>query len=233
MPRLVLASAGLGMALLTLARGAGAEDAPAGPTEQQISAFLAQKPASADVSKAPESPEAPPPPPRKHGIVLESSIGAQQQLGALSHVSRLSPWFHLGFGWEPTHWLMVLGQADLSFASTSLANPPPDPRGYALWAIGGAARFGVEPFQSVGLYAQGELGISAASTDVLSTYGYKNADDIGVYFGGMVGVEWYQVSPHYALSVQGGVRDYPNLARSIGGDTAIALLGAAALRYTF
>jgi hypothetical protein len=233
MPRFFAASSISGLVLLTLAPGVRAEEEQQGPSEKQISAFLAEKPASADVSKAPESPEAPPPPPRKHGIVLESSIGAQQQLGALSHVSRLASWFHLGFGWEPTHWLMVLGQADLSFASTSLANPPPDPRGYTLWALGGAARFGIQPFQSVGFYAQGELGISSASTDVLATYGYKNADDIGLYFGGMVGAEWYQVSPHYALSVQGGVRDYPNLARSIGGDTPIALLGAAALRYTF
>ena len=228
-----VASAGLGLVLLTLASTVRAEDAPEGPTEQQISAFLAEKPASADVTKTPESPEAPPPPPRKHGVVLESSLGAQQPLGALSHVSRTSPWFHLGVGWEPTHWLMVLGQGDLSFASTSLANPPPDPRGYALWAIGGAARFGVQPFQSVGMYAQGEIGISSVSTDVLSTYGYKDADSIGAYFGGMVGVEWYQVSPHYTLAVQGGARDYPNLARSIGNDTPVALLGAATLRYTF
>lgn len=221
------------LALVGSTRHVRAEDAQQGPTEQQISAFLAEKPVTADVSKTPEAPEAPPPPPRKHGFVLESSIGAQGQLGALNHVSRTAPWFHLAFGWEPTHWFMVLGQGDLSVASTSLASPPPDPRGYALWAVGGAGRFMVAPFDSVGLYAQGEVGIASASTDVLSTYGYKKADEIGLFFGGLIGVEWYQVSPHYALALQGGVRDYPNLARSIGGDTAIALLGAASLRYTF
>jgi hypothetical protein len=225
--------ASIGLSVLAMVHGARADDAPPGPTEEQLSAFLASKPASADVSKAPEAPEAPPPPPRKHGFVLESSIGAQGQLGALNHVSRTAPWFHLAFGWEPTHWFMVLAQGDLSVSSTSLANPPPDPRGYALWALGGAGRFGVQPFESVGIYAQGEVGVSSASTDVLSTYGYKKADELGLYFGGLLGVEWYQVSPHYALALQGGVRDYPNLARSIGGDTAIALLGAAALRYTF
>ena len=225
--------AGPGLTLLCFTQAAWADEEPSGPTEQQISAFLAQKPANADVSKTPESPEAPPPPPRRHGVVLESSLGAQGQLGALNHVSHTAPWFHVGVGWEPTHWLMILGQGDISLSSTTLANPPPDPRGYALWALGGAARFGVQPFESVGFYAQGELGISAASTDVLATYGYKKADNVGVYFGGMIGAEWYQVSPHYALAAQFGVRDYPNLARSIGGDTAIALLGAAALRYTF
>ena len=91
----------------------------------------------------------------------------------------------------------------------------------------------LEPFRNVGIYAQGEVGIADATSDVLATYGYKNADSIGLYAGGLIGLEWYQVSPHYALALQGGARFYPNLARSIGGDTAVALLGAAALRYTF
>ena len=220
--------------LCTLPLEALAEDEPPpGPNEQQLSEFLAQKPASADVSKAPEAPEAPPPPPRRHGFVVESSIGAHGQLGALSHVSPTSPWFHAAFGWEPTHWFMVLAQLDLSLASTSLASPPPDPRTYAIWAFGGAGRFGIEPVRDLGLYAQGEVGMAEATTDVLATYGYKDADSLGLYAGGMIGVEWYQVSPHYALALQGGARWYSNFNRSIGGDTAIALLGGAALRYTF
>jgi hypothetical protein len=96
-----------------LPSNARGEDEPQpGPNEQQLSEFLAQKPASADVSKAPEAPEAPPPPPRRHGFVVESSIGAQGQLGSLNHVSPTSPWFHTAFGWEPTHWFMVLAQFD-------------------------------------------------------------------------------------------------------------------------
>jgi hypothetical protein len=232
LPRFVPCAA-LGLALCASPGRAHAEEPPPGPTEQQISAFLAEKPATADVSKAPEAPEAPPPPPRRHGLTLETSLGAQQQLGALSHVSRTAPWFHVALGWEITHWFMVLAQGDLSPTSTAIAPPPPDSRGYSVWAFGGAGRFGFEPFRNIGLYAQGDVGISDATTDVLATYGYKNADSIGLYAGGLIGLEWYQVSPHYALALQGGARFYPNLARSIGGDTAVALLGAAALRYTF
>jgi len=225
--------ASLVLALAGAAQQARAEEPPPGPNEQQISEFLAQKPATADVSKAPEAPEAPPPPPRRHGWVVESSIGALGQLGALSHVSRPSAWLHGAFGYEPLKFLMVLAQVDLTVASTSLANPPPDPRGYAIWGLGGAVRFGFEPFENIGLYGQGEVGITEASSDVLSTYGYKNADSLGFYAGGVLGLEWYQVSPHYALGLTVGARDYFNLARSIGGDTAIALIGAAGLRYTF
>jgi hypothetical protein len=222
-----------GLCVLSIdARGEEDEETP-GPDEQQLTEFLAQKPASADVSRPPEAPEAPPPPPRKHGFVLESSIGAQGQLGALSHVSPTAPWFHTAFGWEPTHWFMVLAQFDASIANTSLANPPPGERGYALLAFGGAGRFGIEPARNLGFYAQGEVGLADVTTEVLATYGYKDADSLGLYAGGMLGVEWYQVNPHYALALQGGARWYSNLDRSIGGDTAIALLGAAALRYTF
>jgi hypothetical protein len=42
------------------------------------------------------------------------------------------------------------------------------------------------------------------------------------------------VSPHYALALQGGVRSYGQvLDRALGGDAALAWIGAAALRYTF
>lgn len=233
LPRFV-PSALVCVGLCMLPSNARGEDEPQpGPNEQQLSEFLAQKPASADVSKAPEAPEAPPPPPRRHGFVVESSIGAQGQLGSLNHVSPTSPWFHTAFGWEPTHWFMVLAQFDFSVSNTSYASPPPEPRTYGLWALGGAGRFGAEVLKNFGFYLQGEVGMAQVTTEVLSTYGYKDADSAGLYAGGMLGVEWYQVSPHYALALQGGARWYSNLDRSIGGDTAVALLGAAALRYTF
>src|SRR5215475_3030220 len=97
LPRLA-PSVALVLALSSNAPEARADEPPPGPSEQQISEFLAQKPATADVSKAPE---APPPPPRRHGFVVESSIGALGQLGALSHVSRPSAWLRGAFGYEP------------------------------------------------------------------------------------------------------------------------------------
>ncbi len=156
------------------------------------------------------------------------------QIGALRHVSPTAPWFHAAFGWEATHWLMLLAQGDVAVASTSLASPPPDPRGYALWAVSAAGRFGIEPVEDVGLYVQGELGMARATEDVLSTYGFKEANHLGPYYGALLGVEWFQVSPHYALALQGGVRYYGQiLDRSLGNDPALAWIGAAALRYTF
>ena len=229
------ASIALGLAALALsssARAAGAA-APA-PDQRQIEAWLATKPASADVSKAPAAPEAPPPPPRKRGFAVETSVGALGQIGALRHVTPTSPWFHAAFGWEATHWLMLLAQGDIALGSTSLANPPPEPRSFALWGLSAAVRFGMQPTPAVGLYVQGEVGATRVTEDALSAYGFKDANHVGPYYGGLLGVEWYQVSPHYALALQGGVRSYSQvLERRVGNDSPLGWLGAVALKYTF
>jgi len=223
-----------GSALLLVATGAYAAEGPeTGPTEQQIEAFLAAAPATADISTAPDAPEAPPPPPRHHGFVVESSLGAMGQAGDLRHVTPVSPWLHAAFGWEPTHWLMLLAQGDVAFGSTSLANPPPDPRGFALWGLSGALRFGLQPSKALGLYLQGEIGAACVTTDVLRSYGFTDANQVGPYFGADAGLEWYQVSPHYALVVHGGVRSYAQILAREGGSAALAWTSAAGLKYTF
>ncbi len=221
--------------LMLVASVAKAEDAKApGPDAQQIQAWLATQPASADISKTPEAPEAPPPPPRHHGFVIESGLGAMGQLGAMRHVSPTAPWFHTALGYEPLHWLMVLVQGDVTPSNTGFANPPPDPRGFVLWGLSVAARFGVQASRAIGLYAQGEVGLASVTNDSLRSYGFLDSDSVGPYFGALGGIEWYQVSPHYALTLQGGVRSYASIFdRAIDNATALAWVGSAGLKYTF
>jgi hypothetical protein len=129
---------------------------------------------------------------------------------------------------------MVFAESDVVFSSTSYANPPPDPRSYALYGFGSGVRFTLKPTDRFGVYVQGSLGLASVSDDVLSIYGYRDADTFNPYFGGMLGLEWYQVSPHYALAVHGGVRDYPDLfARTLDDQMPLAWIGGASLRYTF
>lgn len=204
------------------------------PTQQQLETWLSQKPATADVSTPPAAPEAPPPPPRKHGFVVETTIGAMGQLGAMRHVSPTLPWFRAAFGWEPAEWVMLLAQGDVAFGNTSHANPPPDPRGFTLYGFSGALRFQLAPSDRIGLFVQGEAGVTSVSNDVLRTYGFRDSNELGPYFGGLVGFEWYQISPHMALVVHAGARSYGNiLDRAIGSETALAWLGSGGLKYTF
>lgn len=176
----------------------------------------------------------PPPPPRHKGFVLESSIGAFGQLGEMKHVSPLAPWFHLQFGYEPLRFLMVFAEGDLMLANTSYAHPPPPPRTYALWSVGGGLRGTVKVGERVGLYLQASVGGATVSSDVLGIYGYREADKFNLYLAGELGVEWYQVSPHLALTLHGGVRDYTaTFKRDHSSQPPLAWVSGLGLRYTF
>jgi hypothetical protein len=177
--------------------------------------------------------EAPPPAPRHRGVVLESSLGALGHLGPLRNVSPTAPWFHVKLGLEALDWLMLFVESDLAVASTAFGHSPPPPRSYALTSFGGGLRLTLEA-GDFGVYLQGDAGGALVTEDVLAIYGYEDATSLGAYFGGSLGVELHQISPHYALALHGGVRDYPVvLARQRSSQPPLVWLGGVALRYAF
>jgi hypothetical protein len=52
-------------------------------------------------------------------------------------------------------------------------------------------------------------------------------------FGGRIGVEWYQLDRHLALSLEGGGRDATGFAKVAASDTALMWDAAVGIRYTF
>jgi hypothetical protein len=177
---------------------------------------------------------APPPPPRHKGFVVESSIGAFGQIGDMKHISPIAPWYRLQFGFEPLRFLMVFAEGDLVVSSTSYAAQPPPPRTYSLWGLGAGLRGTVKATDRVGLYLQASFGGAEITDDVLSTYGYPDADKFNLYVAGELGVEWYQVSPHLALALHGGMRDYTaTFKRDESTGPPLAWVSGVALRYTF
>jgi hypothetical protein len=205
------------------------------PTPEEISAWLdARGLPKSDADKGTDADLVPQRPPRKHGFVLESSIGVLGHLGPMKHISPTAPWFHLQFGFEPLRWLMLFAEADLVFGNTSYAHPPPAPRTYALYGAGAGLRFTITPADVLGLYLQGSVGGAEVSEDVLATYGYRNADSLNLYAAAELGVEWYQVSPHLGLGFHGGVRSYgPGFERQGTGGAALAWVSGIGLRYVF
>jgi len=178
--------------------------------------------------------DAPPPPPREKGFVLESSIGVLGHLGHMKNISPNAPWFGLRFGFEPLGWLMVFAEADLFVASTAYAHPPPPARSFTFWNAGAGVRFTVRPVHRLGIYLQGSLGGGRATEDVLEVYGYPDADKLNLYQSVELGFEWYQVSPHLALALHGGVRNYQDgLKRERDTEPPLSWLSGLALRYTF
>ena len=230
----------LSCAAAALLASVSAEAAEAQPRERQltpeeIDAWLdsrAMPKSQADRSS--DDADAPPPPPRERGFVLESSIGVFGQAGHLKNIAPIAPWFGLHLGFEPLSWLMVFAEGDLFVASTAYARQPPPPRSFAFFSFGGGVRLTLKPTDRFGVYVQGSLGGGAATEDVLEIYGYQHADELGIYQSAQLGLEWYQVSPHLALALHGGVRNYPRtLKRDRDTEPPLGWLSAAALRYTF
>lgn len=203
-------------------------------TPEEIDAWLDSRamPKSTDRSDSDE--EAPPPPPREKGLVVESSIGVFGHVGHLKNITPAAPWFGLRVGFEPLSWLMVFGEADLFVANTAYAHPPPPPRSFAFFSFGGGVRLTLKPTERLGVFLQGSLGGGRATEDVLEIYGYQHAEELGLYQSAELGLEWYQVNPHLALGVHGGVRHFPRtLKRDRDTQPPLGWLSGVQLRYTF
>ena len=162
--------------------------------------------------------------------MLDTTIGAMGFLGRLKTVSPTASMIHVSLGYEPLRWLLVFAESDLAFTSTRYAPPL---RGYVIYGFGAGARFTVPVSERVSIYGQADLGETAASRDVLVVYGFRDANSLNMYFGAGAGVEWYQVDPHYALALNGGVRKAQSFEQAGRSDPAIAWLSGLALRYTF
>ncbi|MCC6215212.1 MAG: hypothetical protein IT376_10105 [Polyangiaceae bacterium] len=215
---------------------AAAPSRPPEPSAAEVEAWLDARSIGGGRSIADDGapPEAPPPPPRWHGFVVQSTLGALGHLGPMKNVSPTAPWLHALVGFEPFRWAMVFVEGDVSFTSTRYANPPPNPRAYALYGLGGGLRFTVKPHDRVGIYAQGSAGAAALTEDVLVAYGYRDSTELAPYFGGHLGLEWHQVNPHLAFVLHGGVRNYDRLLdRERSSETALAWMSGLALRYVF
>lgn len=201
-------------------------------TEPALQSWLSAEPDAADASTSDADLGPPLLPPRRHGWAFEGSVGALGHLGNMRRVSPVAPWFRLQVGYEPLDWLMLLAQGDLSFSSTSLGQRPPEVRGYALFGLGVGVRFAWQPFEALGFFLQGDAGAASVTEDVLASYGYPDADRLRPFAGGSLGVDWFQLSPHYALSLSGGARDYFHTFDRINGDRPPWVWHAAvAIRY--
>ena len=227
----------IALPVLLAASRALAEEPPAERTltTNEIEAWLDRPSAAPPVdSDTPGPEEAPPTPPRKHGVIVETGVGAMSHLGPLSHITPTSPWFHLKVGFEPFRWLLAFAETDLTFSNTSYAHPPPPARTYRLFGFGGGVRGTLAFGERFGAYLEGSGGLSEVSADVLEVYGYQHATKWSPYFGGQLGLDWYPVNPHLAVTLHGGVRSYQaGLRRERSNELALLALGGLALRYTF
>jgi hypothetical protein len=205
-------------------------------TTSEIESWLDAEPGATPVDEGDaDGDDEPLPAPRHHGLVVESGVGFVNHLSELKHVMPVAPLFQLRVGYEVLPWLMPFVESDVAFASTAYASRPPPPRAFWHFAAGAGLRFTFAISQMFGVMAQGSVGLAFVSEqNVLSVYGYPNADEPNLYLGGELGFEWYPVNPHLALGVRGGLRTYgAGLERETGGGAPLALLASGQIRYAF
>jgi hypothetical protein len=220
--------------------GPSAASATAAPTDSATATVAVTSPAAvAPVSSAffPEAPaEAPPPLPRKKGLVLESGIGGLAFLGKFGDLAPPAPWFHTQLGWEFFNWLMLYAYGELAYTGTSSSQDELAEIDFPIYGFGGGLRFTVHVSDRVALYLQANAGAMSAIVprDSLTFLGYQAAESPGFAVGGRLGVDWYQLDRHMALSLGVGMRDAFNFKIQDGeSDLPLMLDASVALRYTF
>jgi hypothetical protein len=189
-----------------------------------------------EASFFPEAPaEAPPPLPHKKGLVLETRLGGLAFFGKFGGVAPAAPWVQTQLGWEFLKWLMVFGYGELAFTGTSSETGELSTTYFPLYGFGGGARGTAWVSDRVALFVQGNAGAMSAIVprDTLAFLGFGNAEKPGFSAGGRLGVEWYQVDHHMALSLGVGLRYASNFKIEGGSDVPLMLDAGAALRYTF
>lgn len=181
-------------------------------------------------------PEAPPPRPWSKGVVVEGSAGVLGYFGAFRRLAPPAFFQRIQAGYELFDWLMVFGGGELAFTDTSVSQDASKVRAFPIWGFDGGARLTMRPFERVGIFAQGDVGLMKADVpaNALAVVGFPKTESLRPFFGGRIGVEWYQLDHHLSFGIAGGPRLATGFERSFGkGDTPVMWDAAITLRYTF
>jgi hypothetical protein len=199
------------------------------------------EPRAATGAGAPSAPdataEAPPPRPRHKGFVLTTDLGVLGFAGQFRHVAPPAYWLAAQLGFELLDWLMVFGEGELAFTDTSESQDESHSVAVPMWGFGGGARGTLHASERVGVYAQAEVGLltSLVAHGALAILGYRNAESLNPQFGGRLGVEWYQLDRHMAMTASFGGRLAEGFSRTgvTQADTPLMWDASLGLRYTF
>jgi hypothetical protein len=210
--------------------------------------LLARAPARADQSEPPQNGETPDPtrldverlPPEAiavtrdmfdHGLFLQGLIGGRGFAGGLGRISQPGMFARVGLGYELFDWLSLGTAIELSLHDTD-APPPPAPGSFEVMDMLVELRLQLPLSARAALWLAGEGGIGWTPGNLLATYGIRDANDIGLVYGGSLGFDWHLLSKHHSIGLMAGARLYPNL-NGIGGETTLGIHSAAYLKYVF
>lgn len=166
-----------------------------------------------------------------HGIFLEAFMGVRGFIGGAGRLSRPGPYLRIGGGYEVARWFWVALAAEGSLHRTD-APRPPGPAVFEVVSFLLELRLQANIGARAALWLGGEVGLTFVTSDVLTTYGLQDADDVGLVYGGQVGFDWHLRNRHHSLGISGGARVHPGL-EGLTGEVAIGVHGTLYLRYVF
>ncbi|MDB4974239.1 MAG: hypothetical protein JWN48_2580 [Myxococcaceae bacterium] len=163
------------------------------------------------------------------GLFLEAQLGGSTFAGDARKVSHAGPRLAIALGYELTRWVSLLLQVEGSMHQTD-NRPPPAHTAYQLVGSVVGVRFSLPLDARFAIWAAGLIGLAWANGDVMHALGFKDADRVGLNYGGELGFDWHMRSRHHSLGLLAGARQLPALQRD--GFT-VAPYAAAYLRYVF
>jgi len=171
-----------------------------------------------------------------HGFFVEGWIGGRGFMGGVGRISDPGLLANVGFGFEIFELLWLRFAAEGSLHATN-APSPPSPGVFELLGATVELRLQINFGARFAIWLGGEggvllSGLLPSSVDVLESYGLDQAKDIGLMYGGTLGIDWHLVNRHYSMGILGGARLYPTLDGA-DGERAIGIHGATYLRYVF
>jgi hypothetical protein len=238
---------GVALAFVSLlGTGAARAQQPAPPPSADATIDIAPSPPTPTLGRPSEAAgpegaaageiEAPPVRPRHKGIVLASNLGILGFTGQFRHVAPPAYWLDAQLGFEVLRWLMVFGEAELAFTDTSESQDESHTIAVPMWGFGGGARGRLHATERVAFFLQGEVGLltSIVPRGALTVLGFRDAESPNPQFGTRIGVEWYQVNRHFALTANLGGRIAQGFSRVLpAGDTPLLWDTSVGVRYTF
>jgi hypothetical protein len=164
-----------------------------------------------------------------HGLFFEGHLGGRGFRGGIGAVSHPGPLLQVLVGYELFRFLHLAIGLDASLHGT---NAPPPPGQGVFDVLGAVAelRLHVAIGPRFAFWLAGQFGVGSANDDVLVTYGVSRPNELGVNFGGRLGLDWHFRHRHYSMGLAGGARLWPGLA-GYDGSQALAIDGSLYLRY--
>jgi hypothetical protein len=146
-----------------------------------------------------------------HGFFFEGWIGGRGFLGGIGKLSKTGVYGSVGFGLEIFRFLWVGAAIELSLHDTA-APEPPSPTGFELLGAFAYARLQLNMTSWFAAWLGGEIGAAITFSDALPIYGVNGADEVGIFYGGTIGLDFHMKSRHTSIGLLGGARHYPGLA---------------------